>query len=83
MRMASVTTSYVGEIVGCAMAQARFTNADAQTFQKAIDNEGNQPSEFLLCGTNLDSDGICDDEDDCVDLGAGLDVFPTERHHRV
>ena len=38
------------------------------------DCEGNQPSEFQDCAGNclqdLDSDGICDDEDDCVDLEA-------------
>ena len=38
------------------------------------DCEGNQPSEFQDCVGNclqdLDSDGICDDEDDCVDLEA-------------
>ena len=47
------------------------------------DCEGNQPSEFQDCVGNclqdLDSDGICDDEDNCVDLEAPVwTYFPPD-----
>ena len=79
MEMAFATTSMHALAnlmpVACAMAPVRSMNAGVKTLPKAIatvkatratayqDCEGN-------CLQDLDNDGICDDEDDCVDLEA-------------
>ena len=67
----------VGELDACGVCNgpgAVYECGCADIPEGDCDCEGNQPSEFQDCEGNclqdLDSDGICDDEDDCVDLEA-------------
>ena len=78
MRMASVTTSTIAWAIltraVCNGPGAIYECGCTDIPEGDCDCEGNQPSEFQDCTGNclqdLDSDGICDDADDCVDLEA-------------
>ncbi|HCL46229.1 MAG TPA: hypothetical protein DHW55_03135, partial [Flavobacteriales bacterium] len=76
----------VGELDECGMCNgpgAIYECGCTDIPEGDCDCEGNQPSEFQDCAGNclqdLDSDGICDDEDDCVDLEAPVwTYFPPD-----